>query len=209
MAEFEKRTARSLPMLVLLASACSTAPAAESGASAATVAPSIAQADGQQRSAVAGGDASSNVAAGAPLAAGSAAAPAAHGGAGMGGAAAAGMAGPPTFTAIYTDILTKGSTGNCMFGACHGGEANPNSGGLQIPAGDKTTAYKHLVGVKSTSAVCMGKTYVVPHDSKNSLLIHKLSATPPCGARMPIGAPLTDSQMAQITAWIDMGAKDD
>lgn len=124
--------------------------------------------------------------------------------------AAAQMTGPPTFTAIYTQIFTKGATGNCMFGACHGGEANVSSnGGLQIPAGDKATAYKHLVGVKSMSAVCMGKTYVVPGDSQNSMLIHKLSATPSCGARMPIGTPLTDAQIAQIGAWIDMGAKDD
>jgi hypothetical protein len=55
----------------------------------------------------------------------------------------------------------------------------------------------------------MGKTYVVPGDSENSMLIDKLSATPTCGSRMPIGTPLNDAQMAQITKWIDMGAKDD
>jgi hypothetical protein len=49
----------------------------------------------------------------------------------------------------------------------------------------------------------------VPGDAANSLLIQKLGATPPCGMRMPIGAPLSDEQMAQITQWIDLGAPND
>ena len=131
-------------------------------------------------------------------------------GSAAGAASTAQMAGAPTFSAIYEEILTKGATGNCMFGACHGGEGNlSTNGGLSIPAGDKDTAYKNLVNVKSVSQVCMGGTYVVPHDSRNSLLLQKFSPTPGCGSRMPIGAPLTDAQVAQVQAWIDLGALND
>ena len=117
--------------------------------------------------------------------------------------------GEPTFSAIYAEILTKGATGNCMFGACHGGEPDPNvNGGLQIRANDKAGAYKNLVDVKSSSTACKDKTYVVPGDSKASLIIQKFSDTPPCGAKMPIGSPLTAAQVAQVAKWIDDGAKD-
>lgn len=119
------------------------------------------------------------------------------------------LAGEPTFSAIYAEILTKGATGNCMFAACHGGPADPNvNGGLQIRAGDQATAYKNLVEAKSTGLVCSGKTYVVPGDSAASLLIQKFADTPPCGGKMPIGAPLTAAQVAQIAKWIDDGAED-
>lgn len=130
--------------------------------------------------------------------------------AGSGTVTPAQIAGPPTFTAIYKDILTKGATGNCMFGACHGGEANVNTnGGLRIPAGDQATAYKNLMDVKSIGLVCAGKTYVIPGDSQGSLLMQKLSMQPPCGSRMPIGTPLSDMLVAQIAAWIDKGAPND
>ncbi|HET8935112.1 MAG TPA: PQQ-dependent sugar dehydrogenase [Polyangiales bacterium] len=117
--------------------------------------------------------------------------------------------GAPTFSAIYAEILTRGATGNCMFGACHGGEPDPAvNGGLQIRANDKAGAYKNLVGAKSTGMICTDKTYVIPGDSKGSLLIQKFSDTPPCGAKMPIGSPLTAAQVDQIAKWIDDGAKD-
>jgi len=127
-----------------------------------------------------------------------------------GHAAPSGDTGAPTFSAIYAELLTKGATGNCMFGACHGGSADAMAnGGLQIRAGDQAGTYKNLVNAKSTSAMCNDKTYVVPFDSKASLLIQKLSDNPPCGDKMPIGAPLTAAQIAQIASWIDQGAMDD
>jgi hypothetical protein len=50
---------------------------------------------------------------------------------------------------------------------------------------------------------------VVPGNSAQSLLIRKLSATPPFGARMPFGgAPLPDSTIQIIKSWIDQGALD-
>jgi len=50
---------------------------------------------------------------------------------------------------------------------------------------------------------------VVPGNSAQSLLIRKLSATPPFGARMPFGGtPLPDSTIQIIRNWIDQGALD-
>jgi hypothetical protein len=50
---------------------------------------------------------------------------------------------------------------------------------------------------------------VVPGNSAQSLLIRKLSATPPFGARMPFGGtPLPDSTIQIIKNWIDQGALD-
>jgi hypothetical protein len=129
--------------------------------------------------------------------------------AGSGGSGPASPAGEATFSAIFTEILTKGATGNCMFAACHGGAPDPAvNGGLQIKAGDKALTYKNLVDAKSPGLVCTGKTYVVPGDSAGSLLYQKLLDAPPCGAKMPIGSPLTAAQIAQIAKWIDDGAKD-
>ena len=116
----------------------------------------------------------------------------------------------PTFTAIFEEILTNGSVGNCMFGVCHGGPPNPMvNGGLQIKYDDKDGAYNNMVGVVSTSPMCSGKTIVVAGDAASSLLTQKISATPPCGMRMPIGAPLSDAHIQQITEWINKGAPND
>jgi hypothetical protein len=46
------------------------------------------------------------------------------------------------------------------------------------------------------------------HNNAGSLLVQKLADAPPCGAKMPIGSPLTAAQIAQIAKWIDDGALD-
>jgi hypothetical protein len=149
------------------------------------------------------------------------------GGMGAGGTAAAGSGGmtggsggggavgttEPKFSAIYTNILTKGAVGNCTFGGCHGAEASDmGNGSLHMVATDKMQAYNALVGPKSTSSMCKDMAYVVPGNPEASLLVHKLRATPPCGMRMPLvplGRVLTDAEMTQITTWIMNGAMND
>lgn len=50
---------------------------------------------------------------------------------------------------------------------------------------------------------------VTPLNSAGSLLVKKISATPPFGARMPQGGPyLPDSLQQVINRWIDQGALD-
>lgn len=118
--------------------------------------------------------------------------------------------GAPTFTAIYKEIFTVGSVGNCMFAACHGAPPDPTlNGALTIMFGDQAGAYRNLVNVTSTSNACKGRKLVVPGDPANSLLIQKFTDSPPCGVKMPIGNPLTAAHIQQIETWIRMGAKDD
>ena len=115
----------------------------------------------------------------------------------------------PTFTNIFENILTKGETGNCMAGFCHGGEpSSAGNGNLQIIFGEKDMAYNNLVNAESTSEACgdSGMKLVEPGDPSNSLLMVKLFEDPPCGMRMPIGPALQDTQVNQILEWIEMGA---
>ncbi len=116
----------------------------------------------------------------------------------------------PTFSAIFTEILTTGRVGNCMFGACHGGDPDPDlNGNLRIAAGEKDAAHAAMVGVVSTSTLCSGITLVEPGNAAGSLLMQKFDDAPPCGVKMPIGTPLTPEHIEQITTWINNGALND
>jgi hypothetical protein len=75
---------------------------------------------------------------------------------------------------------------------------------------DRASAYAALVGKTSKSSKCMGMPLVMPNQPDMSLLLHKVSANPACGNRMPIGGkPLSDAQLGMIRGWILAGAKDD
>ena len=115
----------------------------------------------------------------------------------------------PTFTNIFENIFIKGNVGNCMATFCHGGEpSSAGNGNLQILYDDKEATYNNLVNADSTSDACseLGMKLVVPGDPVNSLLMVKLFEDPPCGARMPLGPALQDTQVNQILEWIEMGA---
>jgi hypothetical protein len=49
---------------------------------------------------------------------------------------------------------------------------------------------------------------LVAGNCKDSLVYQKLTATPPCGDRMPVGQPLPDSTIQALCDWIDAGAKE-
>lgn len=55
-----------------------------------------------------------------------------------------------------------------------------------------------------------GPDIIIPGDPCRSLLLHKLSATPPFGARMPLDGPayLTTEELALVHDWIAEGAED-
>jgi hypothetical protein len=75
---------------------------------------------------------------------------------------------------------------------CHGG-----SGGLFLG-----TRQGLMTGGNHGAAIVPGK-------SAESLLMKKISATPPFGTRMPEGgAPVADSLVQKIKTWIDQGALD-
>lgn len=101
-------------------------------------------------------------------------------------------------------------TTNARCVACHSMPANDIANGNLQMGSDKAAAYMALVGKKSASSRCMTQTLVTPGAPDQSLLLQKLSATPPCGSRMPLGGnALSDMQIATVRSWIAGGAKDD
>jgi hypothetical protein len=124
----------------------------------------------------------------------------------------------PTFTNVYATILSQRCTG------CH----RPGGGGVTVGMLDLSTAsvaYSALVGINGagTGAGTSGVTCaslnppmvrVAANDSANSLLINKLQSKingmlSACGSPMPLpatGAPLRQSEVNLISAWIDAGA---
>jgi hypothetical protein len=127
----------------------------------------------------------------------------------------------PTFTNVFSTILSQRCTN------CH----RPGGGGVTVGQLDLSTpavAYAALVGVNGsgTGAGTSGITCaslnppqvrVVASDSANSLLINKLQSKingtlSACGSPMPLpatGAPLRQSEVNLISAWIDAGAPND
>ena len=108
---------------------------------------------------------------------------------------------PNTFSSVYAILA-----GNCS--DCHG-----NNGSMSFST--KQRAYDELVGGPTGPALgaaegqmCsgVGRRRVIALDPDNSLIIQKLSGTPPCGNPMPPGDMLTSAQVAEIRAWIVAGA---
>jgi hypothetical protein len=109
----------------------------------------------------------------------------------------------PTFTSVYAIFKA-----HCL--PCHSTGNGKTKGKLDLSS--QANAYKALVGVKSTGSSCgtSAATRVVAGMSAMSLLYEKLNPKPPCGMQMPENATaLGASDLAQIAAWIDDGAKND
>jgi hypothetical protein len=82
--------------------------------------------------------------------------------------------------------------------------------GATVGCHDKTSTYVDLVSTgvasrlvdkDSKSALCTGKTYIAT-DGTASLLLQKVSATPMCGSRMPLGGTLTAAQTKCLSDWV-------
>jgi hypothetical protein len=136
----------------------------------------------------------------------------AKGGAGMGSAGKGGSAGngapAATFTQIFDMMYPMATNARCT--ACHSQPPFDVANGNLSMGMDKASAYKALFGVKSTSSKCGGMTYLDPGKPESSLLYLKLTATPPCGVRMPNGGNMfTPDQLEMVHGWIAAGAKDD
>jgi hypothetical protein len=112
------------------------------------------------------------------------------------------------FSEIYPLLFPAGTAAKCNF--CHSMNASNVSNGKLSMGMDKDAAYAALVGKSSVSAMCEGAELVVPGQPEMSLLYQKVSGTPPCGSRMPLGAgALPDNQVEMIRSWIAAGAKND
>ena len=73
--------------------------------------------------------------------------------------------------------------------------------GTSAPAGLHLDTATGLMKGSAAGAV------IVPGNSKNSLLIQRISDT--TGGQMPPSGPLTKEQIKVITDWVDQGAKAD
>jgi hypothetical protein len=110
----------------------------------------------------------------------------------------------PTFSAIYTEVFVAK---RCTLGLCHGEGAS--GGGLDLYPRDD--AHRQLVSVPATSQDCRdaGLVRVEPGAPEQSLLLHKLSAEPPCGVMMPPDQLVEPEHVEQIAEWIRRGAPND
>jgi hypothetical protein len=141
------------------------------------------------------------------------------GGVGAGGAGGANMgigSGLPTFTRVWNEILVRKT---CSSMTCHGA----GIGNLQMDT--QANAYLNLVGIPAAGPMCAtsGKIRVVPGDPDNSLMLDKISHSPPsCGGTMPMGAKVdpacisaapaqcdTQPEIMLVHDWIAAGAMND
>ena len=121
------------------------------------------------------------------------------GAAGSGGGAA-------TFTQVYQALWPASSSSRCVL--CHGMEPRDAINGAFGNIQDKAAAYAALVGKPAQGSACKGKgMYVVARSPQTSLLAQKLTATPPCGTRMPQGGEVSDATLELVTSWIMAGAQ--
>lgn len=99
---------------------------------------------------------------------------------------------PPTFDAIYTQILRP----SCASGgvSCHGAAA---ASSLSFSSADE--AHAMLVGREADGA------RVVPGDAACSPLMKRIMSDDPA-VRMPRGSKLSDPETCAITKWIAGGA---
>ena len=127
-------------------------------------------------------------------------------GTGSQGGGTGGTTGPSaTFSDIYAMMFPETTNARCNF--CHSMLPTDSGNGKLHMGSDQASAYGALVGKTSVSARCMGKSLVVPGHPETSLFLQKLSPTPPCGNRMPLGGTaFTDAQLEIIRSWIAAGA---
>ena len=113
----------------------------------------------------------------------------------------------PTFSSIQTEIFSNSdSSGRAACTQCHNAIGRLFNGLDLSPA----VSYANLVCVGSRGKP--GAIRVIPGDSENSYLIHKLDGRPGIvGVRMPLSGPpyLTDGQILVIKRWIELGARND
>jgi hypothetical protein len=108
----------------------------------------------------------------------------------------------PTFDMVYASVFQT-CTG------CH----NPTVVKLGLDFTSAQTAFATLVDQAPFAGGGEGKCgsvtqkLVTPGKCQESLVYLKLTATPPCGDRMPPGQTVSDASMKLLCDWIDAGAK--
>lgn len=88
-------------------------------------------------------------------------------------------------------------TSKCGNAGCHGA-ASP-AAGLDLASADLGARLRDV----AASASCDGYSIIDSKDPSRSLLYLKVTDTPPCAPRMPIGTPLSDTEQSCLLAWIE------
>jgi hypothetical protein len=104
------------------------------------------------------------------------------------------IATPPSTNISYSNQVQPIFNSQCV--GCHGAE-----GGLNLSA---SVSRNNLVNV-SAQGNCNTLKRVLPFDAANSVLYRKVAGST-CGARMPQGDNLTQTDIDLIKNWIDQGA---
>ena len=108
---------------------------------------------------------------------------------------------PPTYTAVYEQVLEP----NCALPFCHAGS------GDYLQLASMAVGYASLVDAAAQGPDCakLGLNRVDPGHPETSLLYLKIT-NPPCGAKMPRfygdGGSLEPADIQQIEQWITLGA---
>ncbi len=116
--------------------------------------------------------------------------------------ASRGMMLDPQWSSLYPTLRMR-----CVDG-CH--DATTRFGGLDLST--QEVAYTSVVGQSPgpMTVSCAGQgAYVTAGMPDASLLLSKLSETPACGSRMPIGGTLPESYTDVMREWIMLGAMND
>lgn len=110
-----------------------------------------------------------------------------------------GDGGAPSFATDVYPILSA----SCVL--CH--SYGSGASGLRMSGG--ASSVYNAVTTHSATGQCAftGDKLIVAGNATQSLFYLKLSSAPPCGSRMPIGAPLSQTQVATVMKWIDEGAR--
>jgi len=96
---------------------------------------------------------------------------------------------------IVTDLIQSDCLTGCHSTAVKSSQLDLQASGLP----------KRLVKQNAASAGCSG-LLLDPANPKNSNFYKKLTATPPCGTRMPVGGTLTTEELNCVSEWIATAA---
>jgi hypothetical protein len=111
-----------------------------------------------------------------------------------GGGAGGSVAGTGASTLVPSECVLEIFKGSCGLEGCHA------KGSPQIDLVSDGVAAR-LIDHESGSTVCKGRTYIAT-DGTSSLLLDKLSSSPPCGTRMPLGGTISAANALCLADWV-------
>jgi hypothetical protein len=122
-----------------------------------------------------------------------------------GGSAPKPETGSASFSAIYSELLTK----RCAGPVCHTGSST--GGSLSVMGTDASAARATLIDRPASGSECSssGLPLVTAGQPDKSLSYLKVAGMPPCGSRMPPTGALPQAEIDRLRTWITNGAAND